>query len=209
MQPRRPVWAGHVLETIERLGLFENTLVVFTSDHGTEFMEHGHLQKHPHLLHHQVARLPLIVHHPEADLNGQRVGGLTSALDFMPPFLNFLGEDGADALDGSDFLELATGEAKSIHDYVYSGYGRYGSVRDSEWNYLFPTETGLQDDPEVDEETMPPDLITALVEPLHPPRLYHYGAGDFDEMNNVIDRHPEVAARMRELALRKWPDAPA
>lgn len=201
-------WAGHLLETIRRLGLLENSLVVFTSDHGTEFMEHGHLQKHPHLLHHQVVRLPLIVHHPDSALNGRRIDGLVSALDFMPTFLNFLGEEGAGDLDGEDFLRLATGETQVIHEYVYSGYGRYGSVRDKEWNYIFPVEGEPEEKPPIDEEAMPPDLITALLEPLHPPRLYHYGGADFDETENIIDRYPEVAAQMRERALQKWPEAP-
>ena len=64
------------------------------------------------------------------------------------------------------------------------------------------------EEPEIDEDTMPPDLITALLEPLHPPRLYRYGGGDFDEHDNVIEQHPEVAARMRDLAVAKWPEAP-
>ena len=201
-------WAGHLLDAIERLGLFEDSVVVFTSDHGTEFMDHGHLQKHPQLLHHQVVRLPLIIHHPDPAFEGKRVSGLVSALDFMPTFLNFLGEEGAEKLEGEDFWPLATGEKDAIHEYVISGYGGYGSIRTLDYNYIFPTEEREPvNENEIDEDTMPPDLITALLEPLLPPRLYDLKA-DFDETKNVIDEHPDVAERHREWALEKWPNAP-
>jgi len=201
-------WAGHLLDAIERLGLFEDSLVIFTSDHGTEFFEHGHMQKHPHLLHHQVVRLPLIVHFPGCE-EGKRVKGLVSALDFMRTFLNFLGEEVPDNVEGEDFLQLARGEKEKIHDYVLSGYGRYGSVRTLEWNYIFPTEEQPETPKitEEDEKRLAPDLITALLEPLHPPRLYDL-KNDFDEMNNVIEKHPDVAKELRQIAKKKWPDAP-
>jgi len=202
-------WAGHLLDSIERLGLFEDTLVVFTSDHGTEFYEHGELQKHPHLLHHQVVRLPMIVHHPKEKLNGQRVNGLVSALDFMPTFMNFLKEKPEQRLEGKDFLALATGAKTKIHDYVVSGYGRYGSVRTLDWNYIFPVEKMPPKSkmPKLDEKKLAPDIIVALQEKLRPPCLYDL-RNDFDETRDVIKQHPDVAARLRKLALKKWPKAP-
>ena len=60
---------------------------------------------------------------------------------------------------------------------------------------------------QIDEDSMPPDLITALLEPLLPPRLYDLKA-DFDETQNVIDEHPDVAQRHRKWALEKWLSAP-
>jgi len=198
-------WAGYLLDVIERLDLFQDTLVVFTSDHGTEFLEHGHLQKHPHLLHHQVVRIPLIVHHPDPSLAGKRVKGLVSALDFVPTFLKFLGEDGAEDLDGEDFLALATGEKDKIHDYVYTGYGGYGSVRTLEWNLIFPAE-GRSSPPADGDGKLPPDLLAHARERRHPPRLYDL-RNDFDEMEDVSARHPEVMRELSDLARKKWPGA--
>lgn len=54
---------GSVLERIDALSLRDNTLVVFTSDHGEEFLEHGHMQ-HGQSLHTELVHVPLVMAGP-------------------------------------------------------------------------------------------------------------------------------------------------
>ena len=57
-------WIGHLLETIRRCGMYENSVIVFTTDHGTSLYEHGFVQKECWGLYAPMTGLPLLVHHP-------------------------------------------------------------------------------------------------------------------------------------------------
>jgi len=57
---------GRLLDELERLGLREETLVVFAGDHGEEFQEHGHLAHYPKL-YEELIHVPLVVDHPDVD----------------------------------------------------------------------------------------------------------------------------------------------
>jgi len=57
------MWFGKVLDELETLGLSENTVVVFTSDHGEELLDHG-LVKHSHSLFSELVRVPLVIAGP-------------------------------------------------------------------------------------------------------------------------------------------------
>ncbi|MGD2174979.1 MAG: sulfatase, partial [Candidatus Brocadiaceae bacterium] len=160
-------WAGHLLDAVERMELFDDTIIVFTTDHGTEFGEHGKVQKQSHLLHPPVVRLPLLVHHPDSALAGKRVKELVSAVDLMPTMLNQMGLEGPDRMTGLDFWPTVGG--RSVRECVVSGYGRYGAVRALEWNFIFPTGPGAQ----------------------HPPRLYHV-PDDPEETHDVSAEHPDA-----------------
>ncbi|MCX7011456.1 MAG: sulfatase, partial [Candidatus Sumerlaeota bacterium] len=134
-------WFGYLIDALERVGIFENTVVIFTCDHGTEFMEHGEFQKHPHLLHKEVCQLPLLVHHPEFEDKHVEVNGLVSGLDYPPTLLKLAGLKPQAPMEGDDFLQMATGEKKSIRDHCRAGYCHFGSIRTLEWNLIFPVVT--------------------------------------------------------------------
>ncbi len=83
---------GSWLETLERLGLADDTIIVVTSDHGKEFGEHG-ATNHGHSLHEELIRVPLILHLPgqparrieEAAMHADLLPTLLDALDLPPP----------------------------------------------------------------------------------------------------------------------------
>ena len=62
---------GQVLDLLEELAIGESTMVVFTSDHGEELLDHGFLA-HGHALHEELVRVPLVLAGPEVP-RGQRV----------------------------------------------------------------------------------------------------------------------------------------
>lgn len=83
---------GRWLDTLERLGLADDTIIVVTSDHGKEFGEHG-ATNHGHSLHEELIRVPLIVHIPgqparrieDAAMHADLLPTLLDALDLAPP----------------------------------------------------------------------------------------------------------------------------
>ncbi len=54
---------GRVFETLKQLNLYEDTLIVFTSDHGEEFWDHGRFE-HGHTLYNELIHVPLLIKQP-------------------------------------------------------------------------------------------------------------------------------------------------
>ncbi len=83
---------GHVLDTLERLGMRDDTIVVYTSDHGDFVGEHRMLIK-CNAFYDALTRVPLIVSYPRAQelSRGERRADLVSTIDVMPTVLTLAG----------------------------------------------------------------------------------------------------------------------
>ena len=129
-------WVGRFVEGVRQLGLLDDTVIVFSTDHGTHLGEEGCVQKTPALLNGCVARLPLIIRHPDPAFAGKRVDALVGAADYMPTFLDLLGVEHKLALDGKSFWPAATGQAEAIHAHVVTEFGAFAAVHDHRWHYF-------------------------------------------------------------------------
>ena len=89
---------GRLLDRVEALGLDQNTLVVFTADHGEEFMGHGWIG-HTRTLYDELVRVPLIVRLPGV-LEPELVTSPVSLLDVAPTIVSLLGAPWPDAWEG-------------------------------------------------------------------------------------------------------------
>lgn len=82
-----------LLAEVERRGLLENTLVIITSDHGDEFLEHGG-RTHMTQLWQETIHIPLLMHIPGLDVKGRKIDTPVSHVDFFPTILDLLGLNG-------------------------------------------------------------------------------------------------------------------
>jgi arylsulfatase len=80
---------GEIFTALESRGQLENSVVIFTSDHGDCLTDHGHSQKWT--MYEQVTRVPLIVWSPGRVLADQRVEGLCQLMDVGPTILELAG----------------------------------------------------------------------------------------------------------------------
>ncbi len=169
---------GRFLESVDALKLWDDSIVVLTSDHGTQILDHGSFGKGPRNLRRYNTRIAMHLRHPDGP-RGEHIRGFVQAHDLAP---TLLGQCGVPVeTDGRDFWPLAKGAADAIRDHVVIAWadwaeGRaqgYCSVRDDRWNYQ--VGTGF-----VDEE----------------PKLYDLPA-DPHEDTNVVDANPEVVALQR------------
>ena len=127
---------GHLLKRVKELGLMDDTIIAFSTDHGTHLGEEGCVQKTPALLNACVTHIPLIIKHPDKKFAGKRVDGLVSAVDFMPTFLALLGIDDYKNMDGQNMWKLVTGQVPAIHDNVYTVFNRFGAIHNLNWHYF-------------------------------------------------------------------------
>jgi arylsulfatase A-like enzyme len=95
---------GRLFDAIDRAGLRDDTLVVVTSDHGEEFLEHGGVL-HGGTQFDEVLRIPLILRGPGVPA-GTRLAEPVSVVDVLPTVLAQLGLPPAPDLDGRDLSPL-------------------------------------------------------------------------------------------------------
>jgi arylsulfatase A-like enzyme len=107
---------GMILGALTYSGLLEKTLVVFTSDHGEAFWEHGY-PSHGNTYFEEMVRVPLIFSGPGIP-SGQQVETPVSHLDLAPTLARLLGIDLPGGMQGTSYADLLSGTA--VHrDPVY------------------------------------------------------------------------------------------
>jgi arylsulfatase A-like enzyme len=110
-------YIGRILNRLETLGLAENTLVVFTTDHGHFFGQHGLIAKGP--FHYEdMIRIPFIARWPGVIPENQRNDALQSLVDLPPTFLNYAGLDEPRAMTGVNQSQVWCGRAESARDHI-------------------------------------------------------------------------------------------
>lgn len=106
---------GRVLGRLEALGLAEDTVVIFTSDHGDYMGDHGLMLKL--LLHYQgIIRVPFIWHDPAMPGFGQREMGLGSSIDISTTILARAGIQPNNGIQGRDLFSTSPPEAVIIEE---------------------------------------------------------------------------------------------
>jgi len=122
---------GRILQKIDDLDLWSNSIVVFTSDHGTSLGEHNRTGKsniNPRddrcwPIYPEVAHVPLLIAAPGLK-GGRSVDALVQAPDLLPTLLDLAGAAvrPAEPFHGRSFAPLLRGEAqKPLHEFVISG----------------------------------------------------------------------------------------
>jgi arylsulfatase A-like enzyme len=109
-------YIGQILDRLDALGLTEQTLVVFTSDHGHFYGQHGLTAKGP--FHYEdLVRLPFIVRQPGQVPAGQRTEALHSLVDLAPSFLQWCGLQTPHSMVGVDQGAVWRGNTTSARDH--------------------------------------------------------------------------------------------
>ena len=118
-------WFGVLLDRLDQLNAWDDTMVVVTTDHGHDLGEREAFGKqHPHYDSH--ANIPLLVWHPgmAKHLRGQAAAALTTTVDLNPTLIEAMGASGYQAPHGRSFLAVAAGERRRHRDAAL--YGMYG-----------------------------------------------------------------------------------
>ena len=110
-------YIGKVLDKLDELGLTENTLVAFTTDHGHFFGQHGLVAKGP--FHYEdMIRIPFIVSQPGTVPEGVRSDAIQSIVDLAPTFLAAAGIDIPRSMTGLDQLAVWHGDFAKARDHA-------------------------------------------------------------------------------------------
>jgi arylsulfatase A-like enzyme len=177
---------GRVLKKLDVLGLRENTLVVFTSDHGENYPANWN-NHHKRLSYDQSANVPLIFSWPGTLPEGKRIENVFSIADLCPTILDLCGFDWPKDLHGRSAKKLMQGDSSSWHEDVFIQ------------NSPYPTHKKSRD-PAMRERCVVTDEWKLILNTSRQPELYNRHATDPDK-DNVYER-PQNKAVIRDLVGR-------
>jgi arylsulfatase A-like enzyme len=114
---------GQVLASLDKNGLAENTVFIFTSDQGAQW------PFAKWTVYDAGIRVPLLVRWPGAIKPGSATDALVSPADVVPTFVEAVGGNVPEGLDGKSFLKVWHGQAQSHREYIFATH-----TGDGEWN---------------------------------------------------------------------------
>ena len=199
---------GRILKTLEEAGLMENTVVLFTSDHG-DFMGRHRMVRKGMFLYDDLLHVPMIWYAPGRIAQGHRVKLLAQGIDLFPTLADMTGGKAPSGLPGKTLRPFLQGESGAEEKRTIFACAGYGELPEG----YFEHPEALYD-PSA-EEPLHTRVMNIAMEPEHrtvmarnndwklilsetrPPELYNVHGGA-PERENVIDR-PEAAPVRREL----------
>ncbi len=116
---------GRVLDALDRLGQTDNTVIVFTSDHGFHMGEHDYWQKEG--LFEESARVPLLISYPGMKTAGERAAGICELIDIYPTLAELCGLPDPQDVDGESLVPQLVDPSASGKPFALTQAVRYKS----------------------------------------------------------------------------------
>ncbi|MDF1810795.1 MAG: sulfatase-like hydrolase/transferase [Verrucomicrobiales bacterium] len=124
---------GRIIAAIQERGTFENTILVFTADHGMAVGEHGNIAKGQFW--EEVARVPFVLRIPGLTDDGVTSDALVQLIDLYPTLLDVVGGKPAAHLLGQSLLQAIKKPGKTVRDAAFCEIHHDGSL-----DYMVRTE---------------------------------------------------------------------
>jgi arylsulfatase A-like enzyme len=128
-------WVGKVLDKVDELGLWDEALIVFTTDHGTMLAEHDYWMKNYMPMYNEIVHIPLVVHLPGGANAGSRVAALTQTIDLMPTFLDHFGCPMPPHVHGQSLFKAINGQPLR-QDGIFGYFGMTMNITDGRHVYM-------------------------------------------------------------------------
>lgn len=168
-------WFGYFMETMRVMGLLDNTMVIFTADHGHSIGDRGYMGKRGYPSMPEVFEIPLMIRLPGAKHKGKISSIFVQHHDIAAEILKSAGIKNLPELDGIPFLEKALRNSP-IRDHVTVGWGSNPTVITDAWWLNFKM-----------------DMTGVLL----------YRRKDKDAfIKNYAHQHPDIVKKLMDVALK-------
>lgn len=129
-------WVGRILDTLQRRGVLDDTLIIFTSDHGDALGDHRMVYKFT--THYEsVAKAPLILAGPDIPARGA-VDALVEQMDLGPTLLEMVGLETLPGMQATSLWPLIHGQVDQLHAEVFSERPpRRLMIRVGDWKMVY------------------------------------------------------------------------
>lgn len=125
---------GEMLAYLEKEGLLDNTIIVYTSDQGFYMGEHGWYDKR--FMYEESLRMPMLMRYPAKIKAGTRVSALVQNIDYAPTYLDLAGIEVPADIQGCSVQPLLDGETPDFwRKYIYYHYYEYPAMHQVRRHY--------------------------------------------------------------------------
>ncbi len=229
---------GRVLDLMDELSLWDDTLLIVCTDHGFLLGEHGWWGKNRMPWYNELANTPLFVWDPRTGQRGVRRSALVQMIDFAPTLLTYFGLEPTPDMQGVSLDRVVDRDEGARTGGLFGAFGSHVNVTDGRYVYmrastapengplyeytLMPTRIWSRFKPSelADARLAPPFSFTKGLSTLQVPgftfaNLHHYGTLLFDltidpkQQRPLEDDAVELAMIELLLALMRATDAPA
>jgi len=166
-----------LIDYLRKKKLYERTIIIFTSDHGEEFNDHGIMASHSHTLFNELLHIPLIVKFGNSKFASRQVEELVRSIDIMPTILDTLNTKQSPYMEGISLMPLIKGRRPKIDTYAISERDMEITLRNECWSIM-------------NERWK-----------LYNSRLYDLKS-DAEEKIDVSDMHMNIKKSLRKRAIR-------
>jgi arylsulfatase A-like enzyme len=128
-------WVGRIFAKLDELQILNDTLIVFTTDHGTMLAEHQYWMKNVMPMYNEIVRIPLMMRLPGGKKAGTRVSAMTQTIDLMPTFLEFFEAKRPPHVHGQSILKTLDG-ATLRQDGIFGYFGIATNITDGRYVYM-------------------------------------------------------------------------
>jgi arylsulfatase A-like enzyme len=181
---------GRLIKSLKEQGLYENTIIIYTTDHGEHLFEHGMRGKHN--MYEASVKIPFIISHPKSLPSNITNDSLISLLDLMPFFSDVLGIQKPSNAMGTSFLETIKSKKDIKNRRIHCEY-RSGNYK------AFPKQKDLPSRMQryLDHKYV---YTHGIVD-----QLYHV-VKDPNELNNLAlsPEYKQIVRQKRFETLAKW-----
>ena len=129
---------GEILQALEDKGYLENSVIVFTSDHGDCLTDHGHSQKWS--MYDTITRIPLIVSSPQRFAGDRRVKGLCQQMDIGPALLELADITPNLTMEARSLLPALQSQPWESRAHVFAEHGRDAILQETEFMTMVRSE---------------------------------------------------------------------
>lgn len=185
---------GRFTDALHETGIAEDTIVVFTSDHGDYLGDHGMVRKSP-AMYDCLVRVPMFIRWPGHIVPTRVTETLVESIDLAPTLLELAGVTPLSRAEGSSVAPVLNGQTKSHKSHVFGVYGSEGvAYTQAEVDAADFEEVMTRPHPWMGEVTMRGRM--AMVRTLDW-KLVHYGNGEGELYDLRHDPH-ELVNRYEE-----------
>lgn len=163
---------GELIDSLEKEGLMENTILFLVADHGEAFYQHPQNYNHPFFLYEVNVHVPFLIYSKEFFPEPLVYEGISSHVDIPVTMLDILGIQKDKKHEGKSILSSHKEQLAFLHTFWKDDYC---GIRDGKWKYIRRMDNGIEE-------------------------LYDLES-DPGELKNIKDNHPELTEKFRNYVL--------